>query len=127
MQQAFTAATSWVMAHPWGTTHPYVIATNDDGTRTYIVGPEFSDGQVVVTFGRATSGVLELLNPTGGGGGAELADDLVTSAVVTGGRTASSGHSAGAALASTTLADTTATVSGGSPAVIHPGQGAIIQ
>lgn len=127
MQQAFTASTAWVMSHPWGATHPYVIATNDDGTRTYIVGPEFSDGQVVVTFGRATSGVLELLNPTGGGGGAELADDLTTGAVVTGSRTATSEHGAGVALVSTTLADTDAFVGAGTPAVIHPGQGAIVQ
>lgn len=123
MQQAFTAATSWVMAHPWGTTHPYVIATNDDGTRSYIVGPEFSDGQVVVTFGRATSGVLELLNPTGGGGGAELADDLTTNAVVV---TATGAAARPDAYAQVAATDADAIVTAGAPAVIHPGQGAAV-
>ena len=65
----FTAALSWTLAHPWGIVEPYVVATRDDG-RPLEVGPEYTSGQVVVTFKAATAGTLTRHGPDSGGGGA---------------------------------------------------------
>lgn len=118
MQQTFTSLTAWTMAHPWGNTHPFVIATNLDGSRTYLTGPEYSDGEVTVTFSTPKSGVLELLNPTGGG--AELVDDLTSPASGDVNGSAAAYGASGATFAPLAIPQER-------PAVIGPGQGAVIQ
>lgn len=120
MQQTFTSSTAWTMTHPWGSTHPYVIATNEDGSRTYLVGPEFTDGQVTVTFGRPTAGVLELLNPSGVG--AALADNLVAPATI-----AARGTATVAAATTAATGQRGGTVRNTTSAVIAPGKGAVIR
>lgn len=69
ISQTFTSSTSWTLAHPWGNVQPYVVATRND-SRPLEVGPEYTNGQVVVTFKVATAGTLTLHGPDTGGGGA---------------------------------------------------------
>jgi hypothetical protein len=61
----FTAALSWTVEHDWGTFQPYVVVTRDDG-RPMLIGPEYTDGQVVITFHKNTAGTISLHGPLGG-------------------------------------------------------------
>lgn len=109
----FTAALSWTVEHDWGTFQPYVVVTRDDG-RPMEIGPEYTDGQVVVTFNRPTAGTLSLTGP-GGTGGTSIANDLTGPAAITPGTPARA-----------TGRNRTPVIHPGT-AVIKPGQGAVVQ
>lgn len=81
MQQTFTNQATWTMSHPWGSVHPYVVATKIGGVEIW---PDVTHtiGQVQATFDRPESGTLELLNPESGGGDTQMIDDLVGDAVI---------------------------------------------
>lgn len=111
ISQTFTSSTSWTLAHPWGNVQPYVVATRND-SRPLEVGPEYTNGQVVVTFKVATAGTLTLHGP---GGGGSAPSDLTGPASVRGNTTARTATSPAVSSLQPVAAN------------VAPGKGAVVQ
>lgn len=108
----FDAATEWSLAHPWGDLQPYVVAVRADDRPLTGLGPEYTTGQVKVTFKVATAGTLTLHGP---GGGGSAPSDLTGPASVRGNTTARTATSPAVSSLQPVAAN------------VAPGKGAVVQ
>ena len=81
MSIPFTNETLVTVPNPFAPGPVSAVVLDDDGVRLW-TGEDYSDPDFVsVSFGRATTGTIELIGGSGGGGGS-VADDILEPAFI---------------------------------------------